>query len=122
MLIFHNTRSQEDSFAELSAEAIQAEIAKWNTWIGGIAAQGKFILTEGLLPSGKTVSGAEAGLLALESLADSLKTNYLHHAVKGDLLARTGQKQAAQISLERAISLTSSEVEKRLLSEKISQL
>ena len=57
MLIFYNTMPEEAAFAGLSPEAIQAEIAKWNTWIGGIAAQEKFILTEGLLPTGKTVSG-----------------------------------------------------------------
>jgi hypothetical protein len=58
MLTFWNAVQAEDAFAALSPEAIQAEIQKWNDWIGGIAAQGKMILTEGLLPTGKVVSGS----------------------------------------------------------------
>ncbi|MBC7893085.1 MAG: hypothetical protein H7Y12_12785 [Sphingobacteriaceae bacterium] len=57
MLIFWNQATTEESFMEVSPEAMQAEMAKWNAWIGGIAAQGKLISSEGLLPSGKTISG-----------------------------------------------------------------
>lgn len=59
MLAFWNATQTENEFAELSPEAIQAEIAKWNQWIGGIAAQGKMISTEGLVPTGKVVSGSK---------------------------------------------------------------
>ncbi|MFN8355026.1 MAG: YciI family protein [Spirosomataceae bacterium] len=58
MLAFWNAIPSEEAFAELSPEAIQAEIQKWNTWIGGIAAQGKLIATEGLQPTGKVLSGS----------------------------------------------------------------
>ncbi len=58
MLAFWNSIPSEQDFAQLSPEAIQAEIQKWNDWIGGIAAQGKMISTEGLYPTGKTVSGS----------------------------------------------------------------
>ncbi|AEI47759.1 YCII-related protein [Runella slithyformis DSM 19594] len=59
MLAFWNALPSEEAFAQLSPEAIQAEIQKWNQWIGSIAAQGKMISAEGLYPTGKTVSGSQ---------------------------------------------------------------
>ncbi len=56
MLIFHSPYSQETAFAQQSPEEMQAEIQKWNHWIGGIAAQGKMVGTEALLPVGRIVS------------------------------------------------------------------
>ncbi|WP_332369757.1 hypothetical protein [Spirosoma telluris] len=56
MLVFHSPYSQETAYAELSPEAMQAEIQKWNTWIGGIAAQGKLIATDALAPVGKLMT------------------------------------------------------------------
>ncbi|AXE19056.1 hypothetical protein DR864_15510 [Runella rosea] len=58
MLAFWNAIPSEESFAQLSPEAIQVEIEKWNNWIGGIAAQGKMVATEALHNTGKTVSGS----------------------------------------------------------------
>lgn len=57
MLLFWNTRTDEETFMKQSPEELQAEIAKWNVWIGGLAAQGKFLGSEPLLPNGKTISG-----------------------------------------------------------------
>lgn len=54
MLIFHY--STEIAFVQQSPEAMQAELQKWNHWVGGIAAQGKMLGTEGLLPMGKIMS------------------------------------------------------------------
>lgn len=59
LLNFWNTVQSEDAFANISAEDIQAEVQKWNHWIGTIAAQGKLIATEGLHPVGKTISGSK---------------------------------------------------------------
>jgi hypothetical protein len=56
MLIFHGQQMDEQMFQELSPEDFQAEIEKWNTWIGGIAGQGKLVGTEGLLPAGKVLT------------------------------------------------------------------
>jgi len=56
MLIFHAAQAQETAFAEQSPQEIQAEIEKWNHWIGGIAAQGKMLGADALLPFGKTIS------------------------------------------------------------------
>ncbi|WP_128543761.1 YciI family protein [Larkinella soli] len=56
MLVFHSSNSAELEFNQKSPEQIQAEIEKWNQWIGGIAAQGKLIGTEALLPSGKVMT------------------------------------------------------------------
>jgi hypothetical protein len=56
MLIFHSPALTEQEFMAQSPEAMQAEIQKWNHWIGGIAAQGKLLGSEALLPQGKTMS------------------------------------------------------------------
>lgn len=40
---------------DLSPEEMQAQIKKWQDWIGGIAAQGKFVGTNALANTGKTV-------------------------------------------------------------------
>ena len=58
MLLFHGGIPNEAYFQNLSSEQMQAEIQKWNNWIGGIAAQGKLIGTEALLPTGKVISGS----------------------------------------------------------------
>ncbi len=57
MLIFHNSANAEMAFQDQSPEELQAEIEKWNVWIGGLAAQGKMLGTEGLLPTGKVLAG-----------------------------------------------------------------
>jgi hypothetical protein len=56
MLTFWNSAAHEADFAELSPEAIQTEIMKWQNWMGTMAAQGKFVSTDALMPIGKTVS------------------------------------------------------------------
>jgi len=54
MLIFHY--AQETALAPQSPEEMQTELQKWNHWVGGIAAQGKLVGTDALLPSGKILS------------------------------------------------------------------
>lgn len=58
MLLFRSGQTSEDDFQNMSPEDMQAEIQKWNDWIGGIAAQGKLIGSEALLPTGKVVNGS----------------------------------------------------------------
>lgn len=58
MLLFRSEVPNEDAFQDLSPEDMQAEIQKWNNWIGGIAAQGKFISSDALYPTGKVVNGS----------------------------------------------------------------
>jgi hypothetical protein len=52
MLIFRHTPI---AGFQMSAEQMQAEIKKWQDWIGGIAAQGKFVSTNQLGFEGKTL-------------------------------------------------------------------
>jgi len=59
MLIFRNTPVSEDVYGAMSPEEMQAELNKWNNWIGGIAAQGKFISSDALEPTGKIISGSK---------------------------------------------------------------
>ena len=59
MLLFRNTVVSESTYQEMSPEAMQAELDKWNNWIGGIAAQGKLVGAEALEQGGKVVSGSK---------------------------------------------------------------
>lgn len=59
MLVFHNVPMVEEVYATMSPDAMQAELAKWGAWIGGIAAQGKFVASDALDPNGKTVKGSK---------------------------------------------------------------
>lgn len=59
MLIFRNTPVSEEAYSNMSPEAMQAELDKWNNWIGGIAAQGKMIASDALEPDGKIVAGSK---------------------------------------------------------------
>jgi hypothetical protein len=59
MLVFHTTPVWEENYASMSPEDMQTELAKWGAWIGGIAAQGKFISSDALDTNGKTVRGSK---------------------------------------------------------------
>lgn len=59
MLVFHNVPMVEEVYATMSPEDMQAELAKWDAWIGGIAAQDKFISSDALDPNGKTIKGSK---------------------------------------------------------------
>ncbi len=52
MMIFRNARSDAP---QPSPEQMQAMVKQWQDWIGGIAAQGKFVATNALGYQGKTV-------------------------------------------------------------------
>ena len=52
MMIFRNDYNPE---FKPSPEQMQASIKKWQDWIGGIAAQGKFVGTNALNTEGKTL-------------------------------------------------------------------
>lgn len=58
MLIFHGATADEEAYQRMSPEAMQAELQKWNAWIGGIAAQGRFGASDALQPTGRTLRGA----------------------------------------------------------------
>ncbi len=51
MMIFHEDRN----LPKPSPEQMQAAIKDWQDWIGGIAAQGKFVSTDALGYEGKTL-------------------------------------------------------------------
>ncbi len=56
MLLFRNSEISEDAYQNMSPEDMQADLDKWNAWIGGIAAQGKLLGAEALTQVGKLVS------------------------------------------------------------------
>jgi hypothetical protein len=57
MLIFRDSMQAEEQFANNSPEQMQAEMEKWNIWMGGLASQGKLIGGEPLFPTGKVLRG-----------------------------------------------------------------
>jgi hypothetical protein len=59
MMIFRNTPTSEEVYQSMSPEEMQASLAQWNAWIGGIAAQGKLIGSEALEHTGKIVTGTK---------------------------------------------------------------
>ena len=52
MMLFRHTPNPN---YQPSQSDIQAEIKKWQDWIGSIAAQGKFVSTNQLAPGGKVI-------------------------------------------------------------------
>jgi len=64
---------------------------------------------------------AEAGLKALLAI-DGLQQHYLYHAALGDVYVEVGDRASARERYERALYLTSSIAEKKLLQYKIDQL
>lgn len=57
LLLFRNSTQSEEAFQDMSPEDMQASLEQWQAWIGGIAAQGNFISSDGLDNAGKIVSG-----------------------------------------------------------------
>ncbi len=53
MMIFRNEKNDQP---KPSPDQMQALVKQWQDWIGGIAAQGKFVSTNALGFEGKTVS------------------------------------------------------------------
>ena len=58
LLIFRDDAQAEPDYANQSPEARQAELQKWNSWIGSIAAQGRLVGAEALARAGKTLTAA----------------------------------------------------------------
>ncbi len=52
MMLF---RTEKSDAPKPSPEQMQAMVKQWQDWIGGIAAQGKFVATNALGSSGKTI-------------------------------------------------------------------
>jgi hypothetical protein len=53
LMIFRNEKPVDGSMP--SAEQMQAIMQEWQNWIGGIAAQGKFVSTNRLYSEGKSI-------------------------------------------------------------------
>jgi hypothetical protein len=53
VMLFHSPNTPD---FKPSAEQMQASMKQWQDWMGGIAAQGKFVSTSRLSPAGKTLS------------------------------------------------------------------
>ena len=57
MYIFRGSVQNEQAFIQLSPEQMQAEMQKWNVWMGDLAQKGKLISGQPLLPQGKVLKG-----------------------------------------------------------------
>ena len=63
--------------------------------------------------------GPEAGLNALDPLADRLDGYHLFHAARGELLRRLGRTDDARAADLRALELVTNPAERRLLEERL---
>ncbi len=70
------------------------------------------------------VHGAKAAYMAIDQITDKkkLETFYLYHSLLGEIYARLGDTAEARTHFDRAIHLTQSETEKKMLREKILSL
>ena len=57
MYIFRGDMHNEEAFAKLSPEQMQAELQKWNVWMGDLTQKGKLIGGQPLFPHGKVLKG-----------------------------------------------------------------
>ena len=57
MYIFRAPVQTEEAFVKLSQKEIDAEMKKWNHWMGNLAQAGKLIGGQPLFPQGKVVKG-----------------------------------------------------------------
>jgi RNA polymerase sigma-70 factor (ECF subfamily) len=63
--------------------------------------------------------GPEAGLAALDPLAERLDGYHLFHAARGELLRRQGRTDEARVADVRALELVANPAERRLLEERL---
>ena len=73
------------------------------------------------------LSGAEAGIAEIKKIdhkssAEQLENYYLYHSTLGELYFQTGNYSEAKICFEKAIQMTSSEIEKKLLRGKLEKI
>ena len=57
MLVFRGSMQNEEAFARQTPEQMKAEMTKWQSWMGGIAQQGKLVGGQPLHPQGKVLKG-----------------------------------------------------------------
>ncbi len=66
--------------------------------------------------------GAQAGLKLLYRLGDQLDGYYPYHAARADLLARTGQREAAADAYQRALDLCHNPAERAYLQRRLDDM
>ncbi|NOT74006.1 MAG: hypothetical protein HOP08_03690 [Cyclobacteriaceae bacterium] len=55
MYLFRNSLQNDEAFAKMSPKEMEAEMQKWNTWMGDLAQKGKLVGGQPLFPQGKVV-------------------------------------------------------------------
>jgi RNA polymerase sigma-70 factor (ECF subfamily) len=68
------------------------------------------------------IEGPAAALTTLDAIAPDLNTYHLMHAVRGTMLHRLGQPDAAQAALQHAADLAATEKDRRFLGQQIKEL
>ena len=69
------------------------------------------------------VTGPEAGLAIIDSLATGDLQNYhLLHAARADFLRRLGSREQAASSYRRALALVSNDSERRFLERRLGEM
>jgi len=68
-----------------------------------------------------SADGPNAGLAALERVS-GLEDLYLYHAIRGELLSRSGNTDAAKVALGQALELARNTAERQLLEQRLTDL
>lgn len=68
------------------------------------------------------VDGPEAGLTAIDAIANELDEYHLMHAARGTMLGRLGHGSSAAVAFERAHQLAPTEPDRQFLTERIDAL
>jgi RNA polymerase sigma-70 factor (ECF subfamily) len=68
------------------------------------------------------IEGPDAALTALDAMAPDLENYHLMHAARGTILLRLGRRDEARAAFERAAHLTTTEADRRFLSQQIEEL
>ncbi|XVX19832.1 RNA polymerase sigma factor [Actinomycetota bacterium] len=111
--------------ARIAAEHARAVTAQETDW-GRIVEHYDLLLTLGPSPAAAVAravavaeaAGPEAGLRALDGLAEQLPRSHRPHAVEAELRRRSGEQEAALAAYDRAVALCDNEAERRHLAER----
>jgi RNA polymerase sigma-70 factor (ECF subfamily) len=66
--------------------------------------------------------GPDAGLAVIEALGGALEEYHLFHSARADLLRRLGRREEALDAYERALNLSTNEIERRFLRRRIEEV
>jgi RNA polymerase sigma-70 factor (ECF subfamily) len=114
------------AIAALHAEALRAEDTDWSR-IAQLYDELAVTTPSPVVALNRAVAvalagDAERGLSMIDDIGDALDGYHLFHAARADLLRRLGRATDAKAAYDRALALTTNEVERRFLERRLAEL